>query len=41
MRHAYLRFRLQTMYGDPAHEPEAADLVVYLEWCRRFRKVAR
>ena len=38
---AYLRFRLQTMYGDPAHEPEPDDLVVYLEWCRRFRKVAR
>jgi hypothetical protein len=38
---AYLRFRLQTMYGDPAHEPVADDLVTYLEWCRRFRRVAR
>lgn len=31
---AYLRFRLQTMYGDAEHEPEIGDLVTYLEWCR-------
>jgi hypothetical protein len=33
---AYMRFRLQTMYGDPAHPPEPADVVAYLEWCRSF-----
>ena len=37
----YVRFRLQTMYGDAAHEPVPSDLVTYLEWCRRFRRVAR
>lgn len=30
----YLRFRLQTAYGDPDREPDATDLVTYLEWCR-------
>ena len=34
----YLRFRLQTQYGDPDHTPEPADLVTYLRWCRRFGK---
>jgi hypothetical protein len=38
---AYLRFRLQTMYGDPDHEPEPADLVTYLEWCRNWPAVTR
>ena len=33
---AYLRFRLQTAYGDPAARPDPADVVGYLEWCRRF-----
>ena len=33
---AYLRFRLQTAYGDPDREPEPDDLVTYLHWCRRF-----
>jgi hypothetical protein len=37
----YLRFRLQTQYGDPSREPEVADLVAYLEWCRGYGKVAR
>jgi hypothetical protein len=37
----YLRFRLQTQYGDPDREPEPADLVAYLKWCRGYRKVAR
>jgi hypothetical protein len=32
----YLRFRLQTQYGDPEHEPEPADVIAWLEWCRRF-----
>lgn len=29
----YLRFRLQTQYGDPGHDPEPADVVAYLRWC--------
>jgi hypothetical protein len=35
---AYLRFRLQTQYGDPDHEPDPADLVGYLRWCRTLRR---
>ena len=31
---AYLRFRMETAYGDPDHDPEAADVVAYLRWCR-------
>ena len=38
---AYLRFRLQTAYGDPDREPEPADVVSYLHWCRGFRRVLR
>ena len=38
---AYLRFRLQTAYGDPEREPEPQDVVAYLEWCKRMRSVAR
>jgi len=30
----YLRFRLETQYGDPDHPIEPADLVAYLRWCR-------
>jgi hypothetical protein len=37
----YLAFRLQTAYGDPAHEPEPADVVAYLRWCRGVRRVLR
>ena len=32
---AYLRFRLQTQYGDADHLPEPADVVAWLEWSRR------
>jgi hypothetical protein len=32
----YVRFRLQTAFGDPATNPTPADVVAYLEWCRRF-----
>ena len=38
---SYLRFRLQTQYGDAEREPEPADLVSYLHWCRGYGKVAR
>ena len=37
----YLAFRLQTMYGDPAHRPEPGDVVVYLDWCRKYRRLLR
>jgi hypothetical protein len=37
----YLRFRLQTQYGDPDREPEPTDLLTYLHWCRGYGKVAR
>lgn len=37
----YLAFRLQTMYGDAAHQPEPDDVVVYLEWCRSYRRALR
>ena len=37
----YLRFRLQTQYGDPEHRPEPQDLVTYLEWCRSYRTLLR
>ncbi len=31
----YLRFRLQTAYGDAQRDPDPADVVTYLSWCRR------
>jgi hypothetical protein len=37
----YLRFRLQTAYGDAEREPEPSDLVTYLHWCRAWPRVAR
>ena len=36
---AYLRFRLVTQYGDPSHRPEPADVVAYLDWCRRMHRL--
>ncbi len=32
---AYLRFRLETQYGND-RSPEPADVVTYLRWCRAF-----
>ena len=32
----YLRFRLETQYGAEP-DPDPADVVQYLEWCRRVR----
>ncbi len=33
----YLRFRLVTMYGGTGDgEPEVADLIAYLQWCRAW-----
>jgi hypothetical protein len=37
----YLRFRLQTQYGDADREPEPRDLLTYLHWCKGYGKVAR
>ena len=37
----YLRFRLQTAYGDPNRDPEPADVVTYLHWCRAWPRVTR
>ena len=36
----YLRFRLQTQYGDPECEPEPEDALAYLHWCREYPRVA-
>lgn len=38
---AYVRFRLQTAYGDARREPSAEDLVTYLRWCRAWPRVTR
>ena len=32
----YLRFRLQTQYGDADATPDPSDVVSYLEWCRAW-----
>jgi hypothetical protein len=32
----YLRFRLVTQYGSADHRPDPADVVAYLNWCRRI-----
>jgi hypothetical protein len=37
----YLRFRLQTAYGDPDRDPDPADVVTYLHWCRAWPRVTR
>jgi len=38
---AYLRFRMQTAYGDGAAVPSAHELVDYLDWCRRMESMRR
>jgi len=35
----YLRFRLQTAYGDPDRPPAPEDVISYLEWCRAVRRL--
>lgn len=37
----YIRFRTQTMYGDHGGPLDRADLIAYLEWCRRMGPRAR
>ena len=34
---AYLRFRMQTAYGDPDARPAVEDVLSYLRWCRSWR----
>ncbi len=38
---AYLRFRLETAYGDPGAKMAAGDFLDYLAWCREGRLAAR
>jgi hypothetical protein len=38
---AWIRFRLQTAYGDPTHAPEPDDVVMWLEWSRGWRAMSR
>jgi hypothetical protein len=38
---AWIRFRLQTAYGDPAQPPDPDDVVTWLEWSRGWRALAR
>jgi hypothetical protein len=37
----YLRFRLETQYGDAMHATEPQDLVTYLAWCRSYQRDLR
>ena len=37
----YLRFRLETQYGDSMHSTESRDLVTYLAWCRSYQRDLR
>ncbi len=32
----YVRFRMLTQYGAADARPAPADLVAYLEWCKRY-----
>jgi len=36
---AYLRFRMQTAYGDPDRGPDPHDVITYLHWCRAWPKL--
>jgi hypothetical protein len=38
---AWMRFRLQTAYGDPDRAPDADDVVTWLEWLKGWRSLAR
>ena len=37
----WLRFRLQTAYGDPDARPDPEDLITWLEWSRSWRALGR
>ncbi len=36
---AYLRFRMETLYGSVDALPPSKDLLEYLEWCRTQRRL--
>ena len=38
---AWLRFRLQTAYGDPNRAPEPGDVLTWLEWSRGWHVLPR
>ena len=38
---AYLSFRQEAMFGSPPAELSPAEVVGYLEWCRRMRALVR
>lgn len=38
---SYLRWRMETAYGDPAATPPAAELERFLVWASRMRRRAR
>jgi hypothetical protein len=37
----YMRFRLETQYGNAMHSTEPRDLVTYLAWCRSYQRNLR
>jgi hypothetical protein len=37
----YLRFRLETQYGNAMQSTEPRDLVTYLAWCRAYQRDLR
>ncbi len=38
---AYLRFRMETQYGDPDAAMRGPDVVSWLEWCKAFEQTCR
>jgi hypothetical protein len=37
---SWMRFRLETQYGDPRHPPVPEDVVTWLEWARPNARTA-
>ena len=37
----YMRFRMETQYGNAMHSTEPRDLVTYLAWCRSYQRDLR
>ncbi|CAB4789505.1 MAG: hypothetical protein WCH93_08250 [Actinomycetota bacterium] len=35
----YLRFRMETQYGDELHRPKPIDVIDYLTWCRQIERL--
>jgi hypothetical protein len=38
---SYMRWRMETAYGDPEHEPAAHEIERYLVWTTRMRQLMR